>query len=70
MVGEQAARLGPVAGGLQMPDCVDGLGVFGEPACGQAVRFREGLRAGTAKFRPEQVGEHAVVAEPGAAGVE
>ena len=70
MVGEHAGRLVPVAGRLQVADGVGGLAAGAKPARGELVQFRDVPGHRTAQFQPEQAAEHAVVAEPGTAGVE
>ena len=70
MVGEHAGRLVPVAGRLQVADGVGGLAALGEPARGELVQSGDVRGHRAAQFQPEQAAEHAVVAEPGTAGVE
>jgi hypothetical protein len=70
MVGEHAGRLVPVAGRLEVADGVGGLAACGEPACGEPVQFRDVPGHRAVQFQPKEAAEHAVVAEPGTAGVE
>jgi hypothetical protein len=70
VVGEHAGRLVPVAGRLQVSDGVGGLAARGEPARGELVQSGDVRGHRAAQFQPKQVGEHAVVSEPGTAGVE
>ena len=70
MVGEHAGRLVPVASRLQVADRVGGLAARGEPARGELVQSGDVRGHRSAQFQPEQLTEHAVVAEPGTAGIE
>src|SRR5258706_1259459 len=53
-----------------MPDGVDDLAVLAKPFGGQPVQDRQLLGQPPAQLKPEQVGEEAVIPEPGPGRIE
>ncbi len=64
-VGDKAGGQGPVARCLGVADRLDGVLVLGVPAGGRGVQRRDLARCGAPEFQLQQVGEQAVVPEPG-----
>ncbi len=70
MVGEQPGRISPVARLLRVPDGIDDLALYGEPAGGAAVQRGHFFGQRAAQLQPQEIRQQAVIAEPGALGVQ
>ena len=70
VVRQQTCGQAPVPRRLGVTDRLDGVSVPGVPSGGSGVQCRQAARFGMPKLQLEQVGEQAVVAEPGPASVQ
>ncbi len=64
VVGQQTARVPPVAAGLGVTDRVDGVPMLGEPVGGDPVQIADGIGLAAAKLEEQEIREQLVVAEP------